>query len=109
MEKARHNLDSYIDHGIFAFIPMIRADGVVPITIRTVESGGIWIENTHVRFGPGLTHSLSADEAFEPLQDMPPTVCFIPWHQIGYVLAGDTLDIPKGELLQLVPKGQKDA
>lgn len=108
MEKLEHQLTKLLDHQVFAFIPMFRRDGVVPITIRAVEAGGVWIENTHVIFGVGQTHNLnrSQGERFEPLEDMPRTVCFLPWGQISYIVVGDELETGRAQpqLLHFQPK-----
>ena len=102
MEKLRHTLDSLIDCEVFAFIPMFRKDACVPITIRNVEAGGLWIENPHGSIGARR----SPDEKFEVMEELQatPTVSFIPWPQIGYILAGDARDIRKAQLLQFSPK-----
>lgn len=100
MEKIQHALEKLIDHQISAFIPMLRQDGVIPIVIRALEDSGIWIENDHIVFGTGTTHSVyrNPGKPFEPLEDLPRTVCFFPWQQIGYLLVGDELDPHKDSL-----------
>jgi hypothetical protein len=104
MDKLRHTLDVLIDCDVFAFIPMLRKDAAVSITIRNVESSGLWIENRDLSIGVRR----SPTESFQALEELPPTVCFIPWTQIAYILAGDARDIRKRQLLHFSPKPSSD-
>lgn len=98
--KLRHTLEAMIDSETAACIPMLRRDGLVIVTIRNVEAAGLWIENKDL----GIGVRSSPDQAFEPLEGLPPTVCFIPWPQIAYVLAGDVPSLRKSQLLHFTSK-----
>jgi hypothetical protein len=104
MDKLRHTLDILVDCDVFAFIPMLRKDAAVSITIRNVESCGVWIENKDLSIGVRR----SPTESFQALEGLPATVCFIPWQQIGYILAEDAPDIRKRQLLHFSPKSPTD-
>lgn len=99
-QKLRHTLEILIDQDLYALIPMIRKDGLITITLRNVEAGGIWIENGDLRLGV----SRHPDGRCVELEDLPPTVCFVPWPQIGYIVAGDAASIRKSQLLHFSPR-----
>jgi len=112
MEKPPLTLDLLLDDSATAYIPMLRSDGPVSITVRAIESAGIWIENEHICFGEGVTHAFmqcwGGSKQIKPLYDLPPTVLFIPWQQIVYILRGDGRDDGRdnwpADILPFLPK-----
>lgn len=105
METPRYSLELFIGETVFGFIPMLRKDACVPITIRGIEAGGIWIENEQISVGARR----SPEDKFEELENLPPTVAFIPWAQIAYILAGDARGFRKSQLLHFSPKASAGA
>ena len=89
MRKRRHTLESLIDSTAIAAIPMMLRNGLVTINIRNVEDSGIWIENKQTKTGV----IEGPDGKLEPVKGDPrPTVTFIPWTQIAYIVMPDTVD-----------------
>ena len=105
MDKLRHTLEGLIDCEVFAFIPMLRKDSAVSVTIRNVEGSGLWIENKDL----GIGVRRDPAQAYEAVENLPSTVCFIPWPWIAYIMAGDAPSIRKSQLLHFSPKGSDPA
>jgi hypothetical protein len=92
----RQNLDALIDHEVFMFIPTINKNGTVPLTIRNVETSGLWVENPV----GGVGVRRSPDEPYQPVEGLPPLIFFLPWGQVGYILAASVPEIQKRQVQQ---------
>lgn len=102
--RQQHTLTGLIDREVYAFVPMLRKDGLVTIKIRNVEEAGLWIENGDLKIGV----SRDSEGRHVEIEDMPPTVVFIPWPQLGYVISLDAGEIRKGQLLHFSPNGSTE-
>lgn len=89
MNPSAYKLEDWIDHQVWAFIPVLSPD-CTRVTIRSVEAGGVWLETTHL--------PLSFSRGKDGFDSDGKIVVFMPYSQIIYIATPDLKGAARPEL-----------